>query len=375
MSKPSSQSTPRIALIGPVAPFRGGIAQYTTQLHEAFATVGGVHTISFKRLYPAWLYPGKSDKEPGAATEVPGVSYMIDVYSPLSLKRTVNDIVKSGCQVAILSWWTLIWQPGMAYMARSLRRRGVKVVFLCHNLFDHDAKGLKRAISETLLKQADAYIVHSSEEKKMLASIHPDAPVLQRILPVYGQFPPAAVKLEKRGRLELLLFGFIRPYKGLEVLVTALKQLQDHEVYLTVVGESWGDVEAYKKQLLDMGAPNLELHLEYVDNETAANYFARADVVALPYLSATGSAVLSLAYHYKKPVLASRVGGLPDGVIEGKTGWLVSPKSPEALAEAIKGITRKQATAMASEVDAFCHIHSWANMAKTIRDFAQQLAE
>ena len=365
----------KIALIGPIVPYRSGIAQYTAELHKVLAKHCQLQTISFKRLYPSWLYPGESDKEPGKENyRMPGVDYIIDVYSPWSLRKTTNRIMQSGCDVAILSWWTLIWQPGLFYMARRLRRRGVKVIFLCHNLFDHDAQGMKRKVAEKLLRQADGYIVHSTEGRAILNTVNPGVPVLQRLHPIYGQFPKAEQKLEKRGRLELLFFGLVRPYKGLDILVQALAQLNDKEIYLTAAGEAWGHIEQLRQWLLAMGAPNIDLQFGWIDEKTAANYFERADVVALPYRSATGSGVLSLAYGYRKPVLATRVGGLTDGVIEGKTGWIVDPNSPEALARAIAKIKREEVSKMKHDIIDFCQIHNWDNMAKEITQFAANLA-
>jgi glycosyltransferase involved in cell wall biosynthesis len=229
-------------------------------------------------------------------------------------------------------------------------------------------------LSRLLLTQADAYIVHSAAAKAALNKVNSKAPVLQRPHPIYTQFPEPNKKLQKRGRLELLFFGIVRPYKGLDLLVQALAQLQDKEVYLTVAGEAWGGIAALKQQLLATGAPNLELHFEYIDDATAANYFARADVVVLPYRSATGSGVLALAYHYGKPALATRVGGLADGVVDGKTGWLVAPDSPDALAQAIASIKRANLAAMEGPIKDFCKENSWDNMAREICAFAAKIA-
>ena len=362
------------ALIGPTEPYRGGIAQYTTRLRKALADCCDLKTFSFKRLYPVWLYPGESDKEPGRDQyRLPDVEYTIDFYSPLSLRRTVDKIVAAGCEIAIISWWTLTWQPGLTYMARRLKRKGVTVIFLCHNLFDHDDKGLRRRLSESLLLQADAYITHSNDDKATIRRLKPDAPILHRIHPIYDQFPTPSRKLAKRGRLELLFFGLIRPYKGLDVLVRGLAQLRDEKVYLTVAGEAWGDVEALRQQLLAEGAPNLRLYLRYMDEQTAANFFARADVVVLPYRSATGSGVLAVAYNYRKPVLATNVGGLPDSVEEGRTGWLVKPDSPEELATAIARISREKARSMSLDIKNFCKENSWEKMAEAICEFAQSI--
>jgi glycosyltransferase involved in cell wall biosynthesis len=319
-----------------------------------------------------WLYPGDTDKEPGAPVWLDDVAYTLDIYNPVSLRLAAHKIIGMQCDVVIFDWWTLIWQPGFAYMARILRKHGVKVIFLCHNLFDHDAHGFKRKVAESLLRQADGYIVHAEESAALLRELRPEAPIMKRLHPIYGHFPEAPTALKNRGRLELLFFGLIRPYKGLDLLVEALGKLQDKDVYLTVAGEVWGNEAELRQQLAGYNAPNLDLHFGYASSEEAAQYFARADVVVLPYRSATASGVLSLAYNYGKPVLATRVGGLPDGIVESKTGWLVDV-SADALAEAIAHITRKNAQDMAHDISSFCAAHSWEAFAAEVCAFAQAL--
>ncbi|MGH8184611.1 MAG: hypothetical protein ACREPH_13220, partial [Rhodanobacteraceae bacterium] len=116
---------PRLALIGPVLPYRGGIAQYTSQLHRALARKCTLRTISYRRQYPALLYPGKSDREPGHESfREPGVEYVLDSLNPLTWRRAVRSIAANGCDLAVIDWWTLFWAPAIALMARGLRRRG-----------------------------------------------------------------------------------------------------------------------------------------------------------------------------------------------------------------------------------------------------------
>jgi glycosyltransferase involved in cell wall biosynthesis len=345
---------PQVALVGPTLPYHTGIAQYTSQLYDALGKVTEVQAYSFRRQYPGWLYPGKSGyKLTADLPPEPGINYTIDVYNPLSWRRTAEQIIASGCQVAILDWWTLFWQPGFTYVARRLKRKGVKVIFLCHNLFNHKTGGVMGAVdsimggaAEWMLRQADGYIVQSSEKKTQLEAFKPSADILFRLHPIYDRFPAPSQHLPKRGKLELLFFGLVRPYKGLDILLEALGRLQDRDVYLTIAGEPWGDLEALKKQIDDAKLPNLELHLEYVSDKDAANYFDRADVVVAPYRSATGSGVVAVAYHYRKPVIATAVGGLKDVIEDGKTGRLVAPEDSSALAEAIRTFTRAEAAAM-----------------------------
>lgn len=364
----------KIALVGPIAPYRSGISLYSTKLYEALNDRNDTFALSYYRQYPKFLYPGKNELvKISEAGKMPGVEYVLDYSNPISLHIAARKIVENGCGVAIINWWTLFWQPMFVYLAKLLRRKGVKIIFLCHNVTDHDKKWSLKGASEWLLKSADGYIVHSKEEKKLLGKMVPDAPVLQRNHPIYNHYPAPNKKMPKRGRLEILFFGYIRPYKGLDILVDALAGLQDKDVYLSIVGEAWEDEEKLKKRLEDSGAPNLEFVLEYVDDQAAANYFDRADIIALPYTSATGSGVATLAYHYKKPVLATRVGGLKDTVIEKKTGWLVEPDSASSLAFAISKIERPEIKKMKSKITEYCQENSWGRMADEIYKFASKI--
>lgn len=356
-----------IVLIGPIAPFRGGIAQYNTQLHKALKKKVELKTYSFKRLYPKILYPGKSDKEPDVKS-IPCVEYTLDFFSPLSVSRSIKIISKSEPDLVLITWWTLIWQPAMAYFAWRLKSKGIKTTYICHNLVDHDSNWATKQVARLLLRQAEYYVLHATDEEKALKKIKPSAKTINtKSLPIYNTYPVAQNKLKKRGRLELLFFGFIRPYKGLDILLKALGNLEDKQVYLTVIGEPWNN----KEDIISMVKNNkledrTDLLLEYVDDQKAASYFERADVVVLPYKNATGSAVASLAFHYKKPVIASRVGGLKDVVKKGKTGWLVSPGSVQDLANTIKTVTRKDAHNTKQPISIFCEQHSWEALAEKI---------
>lgn len=365
MTPPSERRSPkRVALLGPVAPYRGGIAQYTTRLHRALAGLCQARTYSFSRQYPAWLYPGESDIEPGKeGTRETGVDYRLDALNPLSWISTALQIARDGCDLAVLNWWTLFWAPGFALIAYLLRKRNIPVVLLCHNLFDHDSNRLKRALSIKLLGQADAYLVHAQEQVEVLNALFPGKPVLRHPLPIYDQFPLPTSTLPKRGRLELLFFGFIRPYKGLDTLIEALAKLGDHEVHLTVIGEPWCDPDELRRQVAASAAPNVELHLGYMDDASAANFFARADMVVLPYRAATGSAVAAVAYHYDCPILATRVGGFKDIVEEGRTGFLVEPDDPQELSARIRDLRREDLDRMREQVRAFKGKLTWESLA------------
>lgn len=330
-------------------------------------------TISFKRQYPAWLYPGKSDREPGMESHVePDVDYTLDALNPLTWTAAAHSIDARGCDLAIINWWTLFWAPGFVLIARMLRKRGVRVAYICHNLVDHGSGRLKQRIASELLATADAYLAHSLEQADQLRRLFPGKEIVFHPHPVYDQFPTAHRHLPKRGRLELLFFGFIRPYKGLDILLDALSLLGDRSVHVCVAGESWCKPEALRRYVAQSNAPNIELHLGYVNTAAVADYFERADVVVLPYRSATGSGVAALAYHYNTPVLASRVGGLCEVVEEGMTGFLIPPNAPEALAERLRTLDRDQLIRMRAYIRHCKRTFSWNSLSRMLVGLARQ---
>lgn len=364
--------TSKIILVGPTTPFRGGISQYNTSLFRELRDTGISRlAYSFSRQYPRWLYPGQSDIDPSLTGHAePGVVYGIDSINPITWLRTARQIAAEHPDLVVFHWWTVFWLPCFMSMFALLKRHGIRTAFICHNLADHDSTGLKVRLSNHMLAQADAYLVHSSEHTEALARIQSGKPIAYHPLPVYDHYPMPRGVLSKRGRLELLFFGFIRPYKGLDLLIDALRELHDEDVFLTVVGEPWGDQENSIRNAAQ-SAPNVELHLSYTSAEDVAEFFERADILVLPYRTATGSAVAAVAQHYEKPMLATRVGGLPDVVIEGKTGTLVPPGDTGSLAEAIGSLTREQAITMAKGVRDFKLKWSWNSLAAELLTLSQ----
>ena len=170
-----------------------------------------------------------------------------------------------------------------------------------------------------------------------LAKLLPKANISVHPIPLFDSFPNPTKIIPRLSPTEFLFFGFIRPYKGLDVLLEAVTLLKDCDFHLTVVGEFWRD-ERWATRFVERSGlgGKVEFVPRYVSDVEAAEYFARTDAVILPYRTATSSAVISLAYHYNKPVIASEVGGLPDVIEHGATGLLVKPGSPHDLAEALK---------------------------------------
>jgi glycosyltransferase involved in cell wall biosynthesis len=341
VAEPGSATPLRLGLIGPVLPYRGGIAQHTTMLHRVLRARGSVETLSFRRQYPACLFPGRSQMEPHSAGHTEeGVRYLLEPLNPLGWLRTLQHLEAAGVQAVVIPWWSSFWAPCFGFLAGRLERRDVKVVVLCHNAQEHESGLLRSALARRFLRSRSRFLAHTHADAEALRRLAPGAQVAVHPHPVYHQFPQARGTLPRRAELELLFFGFVRPYKGLDLLADAMGRLAGADVFLTVAGEWWlkgRELRALRAQLDHTG--NTEVLDRYLPAEEVAELFARADAVVLPYRSATGSGVVPLAYRYGKPVIAARVPGLEEAVDDRVTGRLFPPGDAAALAAIVREFT------------------------------------
>ncbi len=360
----------KVAMVGPVLPFRGGIAQHTTMLHRALQEMAEVRTFSFSRQYPAWLFPGESDRDPAYEGHLePGVKYLIDSVNPLSWRQAVKEIVDFGAEEVIFPWWTIFWVPTFGYMAKALKRKGMRIVFFCHNVVEHEAAWWKTRLSRSVLQLGDRFVVHTREDEANLKALLPSASVSVHPHPIYDQFPEPKGILPRRRKLELLFYGFVRPYKGLNLLIEAMGRLKGEDVQLTVAGEFWKGEEETRDRIRQLGIEDqVELRPRYHTDQETAELFARADFVVLPYRSATGSGVVPIAYHYNTPVIVTKVGGLPDIVKSGHTGYIISPNSASELCSIIKHSFNNNLKCSCKEISIIKDSLTWNSLSSTILD-------
>lgn len=307
-------------------------------LRSALSSKSELLTVSFSRQYPEWLFPGESDKDPAFNNQpLPGVEYILDSINPLTWRAAARRIEQFRPAALVVPWWTFYWSICYRYIAGQLQRTGIPVIFFCHNVMDHESAYWKKQLTRSVLKRGSAYLAHTETEREHLQTLLDNPQVLVHPHPIYDQFPISRNSLPRRAACELLFFGFIRKYKGLDILIRALSQLKDRDIVITVAGECWGDIKEYRQLAEEYSvAPMIDFQTRYHTESESAELFSRADIVVLPYLNATGSGVIPLAYHYGKPVVATRVGGLPDVIEQGITGMLAEPNNPEALANAIR---------------------------------------
>jgi glycosyltransferase involved in cell wall biosynthesis len=339
----------RVALLGPTHPHRGGIAHYTTLLARAFAREDEVHLISFSRLYPGLLFPGTSQFDRSGDALLPPVAPepLLDSVNPATWMRAGARLRALRPDLLVVPWWHPFFGPSLGTAARRARPRGARApkrVFLCHNVEPHEATPLDHALAGYGLGAADGFLVHARSEAERLRPRAKGRPVRVHPHPSYEVFHregPAREDARRALGLEgrvLLFFGYVRPYKGLADLLEALRLARPGSWdRLCVVGEFYEAKDRYARWLSDPALrEKITLVDRYVPNEEVASWFAAADVVALPYRSATGSGIAQIAYGAGVPVIATRTGGLEDVVENGVSGLLVEPERPEALARAVE---------------------------------------
>ena len=364
-----ARPTQRVAIIGPLLPFRGGIAQHTTMLFRALRKRNPTIAVSFTRQYPKWLFPGESDRDPDyVGHRENATSYLIDSLNPFSWRTAVEYVLDSGVETVVVPLWTVFWAPCFWYVTRRFARAGLEVIFLCHNVSDHESAGWKSNLAKAVLANGDKYLVHSEDSRTNLLRYFPGAKVNVHPHPVYDQFPVARGILPRRGKLELLFFGFVRPYKGLDDLLEAMALLdKTTDAHLTIAGEFWeGKRRTIEKISVLRIQDRVTLIPEFVNEQDTAELFHRADLVVLPYRSATSSGVVPIAYHYLTPVIVTCVGGLPEAVEDGASGWVVSPNAPEELADRISDFANGEITADLGSIAKLVRRMSWQSFCDTL---------
>ncbi|PWB79350.1 MAG: glycosyl transferase [Candidatus Methylomirabilota bacterium] len=332
-----------ICLIGPAPPLRGGISHYNQQLALELAARHTVTLVSFSRQYPSLLFPGRTQYDPAAPSAGLPIEPLLDSLNPLSWLRAGRRIADMAPDLVIVHWWHPFFAPCLGTALRVAGRRcASRVVFICHNALPHEPFPLAAALTRWALTVGDAWLVHSETDRRNLESLGLRGPTFLAPHPPGRGFGEPIDQEEAKRRLglsgnTLLFFGLIRRYKGLPCLLDAMPHvLQQIDCTLLVVGEFYDGKDRCLQLINELGlASKVRIIDRFVPDEEVSLYFSAADLVVLPYESATQSAIVPIAYAFERPVVATRVGGLPEAVRDGETGFLVEPRNPAALAKAI----------------------------------------
>ena len=335
----------RIVIIGPAHPLRGGLASFNERLARQFISEGNEVTIyTFSLQYPRFLFPGTTQYSTEPAPKDINIKVAINSINPLNWITVGNKLKREKPDIIVVRYWLPFMGPCLGTILRIVKQnRHTKVVCIADNIRPHEKRFGDTAFTKYFIKAVDAFITMS---KKVLQDLKQftNKPAQQVVHPLYDNFGEPLSKKTAREHLGLpaddkiiLFFGFIRKYKGLDILLKAmaLPQMQQSEIKLLVAGEFYEDRKLYEDIIAEKNLSfQLILRTDFIQDSEVRYYLSAADFVIQPYRNATQSGVTPLAYHFEKPMLVTNVGGLPDLVPDGKVG-LVSEPIPDSIANAI----------------------------------------
>lgn len=333
----------KIAILSCFYPYRGGISQFNACLYGELSKKHIVKAFNFKRQYPEFLFPGKTqfvtdDDEAVAVESTP----LLDTANPFSYRTTYKAIRDWNPDLLIVRYWMSYFAPSLGYITRRMRKH-CKVVSILDNVVPHERRFFDTPLTKYFLTGSDGCITLCEAVSEDLLRLKPDAvyDVIQH--PLYSHFGPKKDRLEaerklglKPGRKNILFFGLIRHYKGLDILLEAFGKLSD-DYQLIVAGEPYGSFDRYQ-EIIDKleGKDRISLTLKYIKDSEVTDYFSAADLAVLPYRSATQSGISSVSYHFEVPMIVTDVGGLKETIGDRGTGIVASGCTAEDIADEIR---------------------------------------
>lgn len=334
----------KIIIIGPAHPLRGGLASYNERLAKEFQLQGNeVSIYTFSLQYPDFIFPGTTQYSTEPAPKDIKIKVCINSVNPINWLTVGLRLKKERADLIVVRYWLPLMGPCLGTILRIAKKnKHTKVVCIADNVIPHEKRFGDKPFTKYFIKPVDAFITMSEKvlgDLKLFTQTKP-AKAVQH--PLYDNFGEKISKETARQHLGInkdekiiLFFGFIRNYKGLDILFDAMKELQHSTIKLLVAGEFYEDRKAYDEQIEKLGIKDkLILRTDFIPDSEVKYYLCAADVVVQPYRNATQSGVTPLAYHFEKPMVVTNVGGLPSLVPDDKAGLVAEPNA-SSIAEKI----------------------------------------
>lgn len=379
----------KVVIIGPAWPLRGGLATFDQRLAKAFNDLGDDCTIySFSLQYPSFLFPGKSQYSTGEAPTGIRIRTLINSVNPLNWIRVGRILKNYKPDLIVVRFWLPFMGPALGTILRIAGKNpDTRIIAITDNVIPHEKRPGDTLFTRYFLKACQGFVTMSAKVMEDLRKFEPSKPAKQVLHPLYDNFGEPVSMQEARENLGLpqdrnilLFFGFIRKYKGLDILLEAMKVLDKEwkeepaqKPMLVVAGEFYEDDIPYLDQIQRLGiADSVLLHTHFIPDEEVRNYLCAANAVVQPYRNATQSGVTPLAYHFEKPMIVTNVGGLPDLVPHLKAGIVAEPE-PTSIARAIMELFRLGENSFIPHLRTEKLKYSWEILVNSIRSVAAEV--
>lgn len=376
----------RIGIVGTTWPYRGGLTAFNERLARQFMSEGHeVKIFTFTMQYPDFLFPGKTQYSDVAKPSDLDIERTMNSINPFSWFRTIRAIKKANIDLIIIKFWIPLMAPCLGTIARLARRRGIRVVSILDNVIPHEAHFWDKWLIRYYIRSVDHFIAMSDSVQKDCLNFLPESrkdAVSLSPHPLYDNFGEAVEKTEARRILGLpedktllLFFGFIRDYKGLDLLMKAYARARREDVRLVVAGEFYNNAQQYSDLEKELGLEgSIIWRTDFIPDDKVRFYFSAADLIVQPYKTATQSGVTQIAYHFERPMLVTDVGGLAEIVPNGKVGYVCDVDEDDvakAIAQFVSMDKKKRETFFRKNIQTEKAKYAWSKMTETIYDHSK----
>ena len=375
----------KITILGPAHPYRGGIAALNERLARQLVDEGNeVNIISFTVQYPKFLFPGKTQFSEQKTTFNFPITREINSVSPFNWLKTGWKIKNSRPDLLIVRFWMPFMGMSLGSICRIVKlNRHTRIISIADNIIPHEKRPGDKLLCRYFIGSIDGFITMSGSVLNDLGKFRYKKPKILTPHPIYDHY--GAVEPREKALINLnlskedryiLFFGFIRDYKGLDLLLKAFSDpyFKPNRIKLIVAGEFYADETKYRELIKEL---NLEddviLRTSYISNTEVQHYFNGADIIAQPYKSATQSGVTQIGYHFNKPMLVTNVGGLAEIIPHMQVGYVVEPNSEEIAKALIDFFENKRIEDFTNNILKEKERFSWDKMTNSIKNLASQI--
>ena len=368
----------KIIIVGTAYPYRGGLAAYNERLAREFQAQGHeVEIYTFSLQYPSFLFPGKTQYSSEETPTDLKITRKINSVNPLNWINAGREIKAKHPDKVIFCYWMAFMAPCFVTIARGCKSKQTKCIALIHNMIPHEPTLLDKLFPAYFVKAMDGFVAMAGSVVEDIRKFDKkNKPKLVSPHPIYDHYGAITSKTEAAEALDLdpnykyiLFFGFIRKYKGLDLLIEAFAdvRLRQYPIKLIIAGEFYDPEDSYK-EIIHKNALEDEviLHTDFIPDSEVAYYFNTADMVAQPYRSATQSGVSQIAYHFEKPMLVTNVGGLAETVPHGKVGYVVEPDKNKIADAIIDFFENNRSEEFIKNIQEEKKKYAWSKMVETI---------
>jgi len=376
----------KIYILSPAHPLRGGIAASSERLAQALQEAGHeVEMISFSLQYPNFLFPGKTQFTDDPAPANLKIRTLLHSINPLNwwsvgqlLRRELPDLI-------IVRYWLPFMGPSLGTVLRIAKwNKHTKVIALTDNIIPHEKRPGDRLFTQYFVKAIDGFISMSASVAKGIRTFTAAKPIQETVHPIYDNYGVLVSRAEALTKLNLpkggrylLFFGFIRAYKGLDLLLKAFAKSEVRKLglKLIVAGEFYSNEEEYQQLIDELGIrEDLILHTHFISNDEVKYYFGAADLLVQPYRTATQSGISQMAYHFEKPMIVTKVGGLPEIVPDGEAGYVVEVDENAIAAGIVRFFEEEKVEEMTKVMMERKALFSWAAMVRVVEGLYEKIS-